>query len=212
MRVLWLGFVICSSLAAHPAVSLPATTTESTRAAASINSVVPLEFPKYSQNYTFVDNSSIRENLASHSENDTEVDDLLGKDAKENPEAPTTVTVLNLKPNPSEEDEDINGKIDTEWIENGDDTEDDKFVPETSPEVTNETVDGIPPMFDGFIFAILAGTFLVISIFAYAGLMLWRRFLEMKYGSREMLVNEDDFIDPDDMKHFSHNNQHSKFK
>ena len=194
-----------------------------------VTPVVPREFPNFNQNYTFVDNSSIRENLASHSEVDTEVEDLLTKNEDEEPIKQEGEVV----PNPSEEDEYVGKKSLVELIENGDDTEDDKFGTEknqqaettineitfktettqeettiktetttiktettttksevttpttqqTSTEKSSENVtlepykDGVP-VISGSTAAILVGAFLVICIFGYTALILWRRSLE----------------------------------
>ncbi|KAJ3641366.1 hypothetical protein Zmor_027877 [Zophobas morio] len=246
MQMWWISFVGACCLVITCAVSLPTTT--------DVTPVVPREFPNFNQNYTFVDNSSIRENLASHSEVDTEVEDLLTKHEDEEPIKQEGEVV----PNPSEEDEYVGKKSVVEWIENGDDTEDDKFGTEknqqaettineitfktettqeettiktetttiktettttksevttpttqqTSTEKSSENVtlepykDGVP-VISGSTAAILVGAFLVICIFGYTALILWRRSLEVKYGSREMLVDSDDIFDPDDLKHFS---------
>jgi hypothetical protein len=112
-------------------VSLP--TTVGTDHSETTNPDAPREFPKFNQNYTFVDNSSIRENLANHAENDTEVDDLLGLSQKENSGRSQDA---NVKPDPSEEEEDIGKKNDVEWIENGEDTEDSKFTTQISEQFT----------------------------------------------------------------------------
>jgi len=213
MKVMWpSSLFMCLSLLISLSASSPTSrTTESDHSEPPLNSTVPLEFPQFNQNYPFVDNSSIRQNLASHSENDTEVDDLLGLDVKEKPNGALSTTVSSILENsvpiPSEEDDDISMRDDTEWIEeDGDNTEDQKLFWEVREEVTKEsssTYDVGYPLFEGQIAAILAGTFLLVSLIIYGGLISYRRFLENKYGSREMLVNEDDFVDPDDMKHFS---------
>jgi len=50
--------------------------------------------------------------------------------------------------------------------------------------------------------AILAAVFVGVALIGYVGLLVWRRVLEKRYGSREMLVNEDDFYDTNDLKNF----------
>ncbi|XP_063217935.1 serine/threonine-protein kinase pakG-like [Bacillus rossius redtenbacheri] len=50
--------------------------------------------------------------------------------------------------------------------------------------------------------AILAGVFVAVALLGYVGLLVWRRLLEKKYGNREMLVNEDEFYDTSDLRHF----------
>nr|CAD7445810.1 unnamed protein product [Timema bartmani] len=52
---------------------------------------------------------------------------------------------------------------------------------------------------------ILAGVFVGLALLGYVGLLVWRRILEKRYGNREMLVNEDDFYDTSDLKHFEQN-------
>nr|CAD7581231.1 unnamed protein product [Timema californicum] len=49
---------------------------------------------------------------------------------------------------------------------------------------------------------IMAGVFVGLALLGYVGLLVWRRILEKRYGNREMLVNEDDFYDTSDLKHF----------
>ncbi|XP_018568955.1 uncharacterized protein LOC108909194 isoform X1 [Anoplophora glabripennis] len=124
---------------------------------------------------------------------DTEVSDLLN----------TTVNCLtpnqipdsapNITYNKSEQiDRDV------ELIENGENTEDVLRRNSTLKEkVSNPGV----PLVQGQLAAILAGVFVVISVIAYVGLLSWRRYLENRYGDRQMLVNEDNFND--DLKHFS---------
>nr|CAD7460738.1 unnamed protein product [Timema tahoe] len=51
---------------------------------------------------------------------------------------------------------------------------------------------------------ILAGVFVGLALLGYVGLLVWRRILEKRYGNREMLVNEDDFYDTSDLKHFEY--------
>ncbi|GLV45291.1 hypothetical protein CBL_05391 [Carabus blaptoides fortunei] len=58
------------------------------------------------------------------------------------------------------------------------------------------------PMVHGQLAAILAGVFAMIAVVAYVGLLTWRRFLERRYGNREMLVNEEEYVNYSDMRNF----------
>ncbi|XP_047002101.1 uncharacterized protein LOC124619630 isoform X1 [Schistocerca americana] len=40
--------------------------------------------------------------------------------------------------------------------------------------------------------AILVGVFIAFAVLGYAGLLIWRRMLEKRYGNRQLLINEDD--------------------
>ncbi|XP_050504623.1 uncharacterized protein LOC126883303 isoform X2 [Diabrotica virgifera virgifera] len=72
------------------------------------------------------------------------------------------------------------------------DGQDDEPVPEHK---------GLVP---GKVAAILAGVFVAFAIVGYIALMSWRRYLENRYGNREMLV-EDDYCEKqmNDLEHFS---------
>lgn len=139
---------------------------------------VPLEFPSVTnQNYSFIENSTIRKTLADHAvKNDTEVDDLLGLD---NPK-PQTIAITTapiIIPNPSEEDnDDVGLKNETELIEDDDEkTEDHKF-----DKIDNDKDRGGQGLgvFDGQVAAILIGTCLSICLLGYIALMIWRRYVE----------------------------------
>ncbi|CAH1279767.1 unnamed protein product [Diabrotica balteata] len=56
----------------------------------------------------------------------------------------------------------------------------------------------------GKVAAILAGVFVALSVVGYVALLSWRRYLENRYGNREMLV-EDDYCEKqmNDLEHFS---------
>lgn len=36
----------------------------------------------------------------------------------------------------------------------------------------------------------------------YVGIIIWRRVIEKRYGSSEMIVNEDDLYEKNDLKNF----------
>lgn len=69
-------------------------------------------------------------------------------------------------------------------------TEDDKFdklrSENSSPRQTTHLI-------QGQLAGILVGTIVVTSVAVYVGLVMYRKYLEGKYGNREMLVNDDDF-------------------
>lgn len=55
----------------------------------------------------------------------------------------------------------------------------------------------------GKMVGLLAGVFLVISIAGYVVLVSWRKYLEKRYGNREMLVDNDFCEKMNDLEHFS---------
>ncbi|KAJ8921880.1 hypothetical protein NQ315_008513 [Exocentrus adspersus] len=87
---------------------------------------------------------------------------------------------------------------DTELIENGQNTED--VLRNHSASQKEVSQPGVP-LVQGQLAAILAGVFVAISVIVYVGLLSWRRYLENRYGNRQMLVNEEEFND--DLRHFS---------
>ncbi|XP_008206047.1 cell wall integrity and stress response component 3 [Nasonia vitripennis] len=58
-----------------------------------------------------------------------------------------------------------------------------------------------PGMSSGIIALVMAIVFAVVVIIVYVGLLLWRRYLEFRYGNRELLVNDLEF-DTNDLRHF----------
>ncbi|XP_058791183.1 protein let-653-like [Phymastichus coffea] len=56
-------------------------------------------------------------------------------------------------------------------------------------------------MSSGFIALVMAIAFAIAVVIVYAGLLLWRRYLEYRYGNRELLVNDLEF-DTNDLRHF----------
>ncbi|XP_026473369.1 uncharacterized protein LOC113377315 [Ctenocephalides felis] len=50
--------------------------------------------------------------------------------------------------------------------------------------------------------AIMAGSFAVIAVLGFVGLVMWRQMLERKYGTRERLVTEDTYYTNNDLRHF----------
>ncbi|KAG7190244.1 hypothetical protein KM043_006363 [Ampulex compressa] len=59
----------------------------------------------------------------------------------------------------------------------------------------------IKSMPSGIIALVTAITFAIVVIVAYISLIAWRRYLEYKYGHRELLVNDLEF-DTNDLRHF----------
>lgn len=61
-----------------------------------------------------------------------------------------------------------------------------------------------PNIHSGHITLIFAGTLVVLSVIAYAGLVLWRSHLEKRYGMRQRLVTEDVFYsdNQNDVRYF----------
>ncbi|XP_066156392.1 uncharacterized protein [Euwallacea fornicatus] len=51
--------------------------------------------------------------------------------------------------------------------------------------------------------AVLISMLVAVAALCYAALLIWRRYLENKYGSRTLLVEDEELADPNDMKHFS---------
>ncbi|XP_019878569.2 uncharacterized protein LOC109606458 [Aethina tumida] len=54
----------------------------------------------------------------------------------------------------------------------------------------------------GQLVGIVVGSFVVFSVFVYVGLLSYRKYLENRYGSRQLLV-EDEFYSPAGMQNFS---------
>lgn len=104
-------------------------------------------------------------------------------------------TEVSPKIEPTESLTDEQENQDVELIE--DDGGEDKkiMINNEIPIVIEDKSDGI----EGQTAIILASVFMVMAVIAYALLMTWRRWLERRYGSRQLLVEEDD----DDLKHFS---------
>ncbi|KAF2894518.1 hypothetical protein ILUMI_11646 [Ignelater luminosus] len=164
---------------------------------------VPIEFPKNESEYPFVHNTTILKVLASHTSNDTEVDDLLHGGRFSNISHVHTSEILEI-PEEIENSTNVNRKWDSELIENGSETEDVRENVSVPLKNRNRDFYGSRiPVVQGQLAAILACVFVLIAIIGYVGLLSWRRFLETRYGNREMLVNEEDFYDPSDMRHFS---------
>ncbi|XP_025832433.1 uncharacterized protein LOC112905046 isoform X2 [Agrilus planipennis] len=89
-------------------------------------------------------------------------------------------------------------KSNVELIEDGQNTEDEFMASSLNmirPEKQTATK-------HGRLAAVLTMSFLFISIAGYLGLLYWRRQLQKRYGNRQILSNEDEYI-KDDLKHFS---------
>lgn len=64
-----------------------------------------------------------------------------------------------------------------------------------------ETNEG-PKLHEGHVAAIVAGILAVLCIGVYIGLIVWRSYLEKRYGMRERLVTQDDYYNNNDIRHF----------
>ncbi|XP_076251304.1 uncharacterized protein LOC143190686 isoform X1 [Rhynchophorus ferrugineus] len=93
---------------------------------------------------------------------------------------------------------DIPDKVndDTELIENGQNTEDE--LRKHNDMLTEEM---IPQQ--RYLAVIVACTLTIVAILCYVSLWSWRRYLERRYGSRTMLVNAEEFDDPNDIHNFT---------
>lgn len=58
--------------------------------------------------------------------------------------------------------------------------------------------DGMPT---GIVALVTMITFAIVAVVAYISLIVWRRYLEYRYGNRELLVNDLEF-DTNDLRHF----------
>ncbi|XP_060525187.1 uncharacterized protein LOC132701365 [Cylas formicarius] len=157
---------------------------------------VPNEFPRGD----FYNGIKIREGDLEETRKSTggfELSDLLRNDLKEKESGTLSATYATVAFGDPIDD-------DTEPIDNGENTEERRRLKEEIVVEEFKTLVAVDPMERG---GWLAGTlvaFLVVgSAVAYLGLLSWRRYLEYKYGSRQVLVNEEDFEDPNDIRHFS---------
>lgn len=156
-----------------------------------INAPPPREFPEgNSTEYHIINNSTLRKNLSSLTEQEDMrnsgeyakiennnfgiISELDGIQRINSNISVTTETApsLNIK----------NPKIQTEYIENGDNTEDirrqeDLMATDVIRNNSHEPGGDIP-MVQGQLAAILAGIFVMIAVVGYAVLLSWRRFLE----------------------------------
>ncbi|KAK9688034.1 hypothetical protein QE152_g35843 [Popillia japonica] len=89
-----------------------------------------------------------------------------------------------------------------EWIEEEKDEEHDPDLPpvvEAMVDVTKEDTYRL----QGQMGIVVALFLIVLLVVGYMTFVVWRRFIERRYDNRQILVNEEDMIDPTDMKHFS---------
>lgn len=54
----------------------------------------------------------------------------------------------------------------------------------------------------GQLAGIIAGVFTLVAFIAYIGLLAWRRYLERRYGTRELLIDEDDYVVHNEITNF----------
>ncbi|XP_066262512.1 uncharacterized protein [Euwallacea similis] len=64
----------------------------------------------------------------------------------------------------------------------------------------DENISDVP---HGALAVVFMSMFVTLAALCYVGLLIWRRYLENKYGSRTLLVEDEELADPNDMKHFS---------
>ncbi|XP_076251316.1 uncharacterized protein LOC143190686 isoform X3 [Rhynchophorus ferrugineus] len=111
---------------------------------------------------------------------------------------PETYLRLHQQPLEIHSPVDIPDKVndDTELIENGQNTEDE--LRKHNDMLTEEM---IPQQ--RYLAVIVACTLTIVAILCYVSLWSWRRYLERRYGSRTMLVNAEEFDDPNDIHNFT---------
>ncbi|CAH1126139.1 unnamed protein product [Ceutorhynchus assimilis] len=133
---------------------------------------------------------------------DAEVKDLLEDDL------PIKQSILEQHQHPLEpiEPVPIPDKIDkqVELIEDGENTED--MLRRHRKENLMESVEGIQKIErlpNTPIAIIFVTMFVALSIICYAGLLVYRKYLENRYGSRTLLVDADELAHPNDMRHFT---------
>lgn len=146
----------------------------------------PREFPKgNSSEYPIINNSTLRRNLSSL----TEQEDM--RKGGEYEKMKPTVNKLERAQGSSNKTEitdatnvSKNPKFETEFIENGDNTEDFRRLEKDlmfTDEIRMRNDSHEPsdvPLVQGQLVAILAGIFVIIAIVGYAALLSWRHFLE----------------------------------
>ncbi|KAJ8974738.1 hypothetical protein NQ317_005933 [Molorchus minor] len=136
--------------------------------------------------------------------NDTKISNIVNTDSEvpdmlNNSVIKQNVSDISDKPPRIDVDENIINK-ETELIEDGENTED-ILRGEREQEQLVKKQGAV--VVQGQLAAILAGVFVIVSILVYLGLLSWRRYLENRYGSRQILINEDELNDRDDLRHFS---------
>lgn len=115
------------------------------------------------------------------------MDDLLGKEKSETtlstnnttPSSSSSIKNVLIKSQNNIENEDIAFKNETEWIESdGKGSEDDKFEKKIEGEMKRESqlAENLPP--GHVLTGIMIGAVVLVSLFGYLVLMMWRRFLE----------------------------------
>ncbi|GJQ84600.1 hypothetical protein Trydic_g10211 [Trypoxylus dichotomus] len=88
-----------------------------------------------------------------------------------------------------------------EWIEDDEEDVDNERAPLVQAMVDKSLEDDYKVQGQmGIVVALFLTVFLVTG---YVAFVIWKRFIERRYGNREVLINEEDMIDRNDMKHFS---------
>lgn len=156
------------------------------------------DIPKELENLLPTNSSNFAYSYVSDDNKDTEVSDLLNVPARSvdydlAPNKPNITYKSNDAVNTSIFLKDDSINVNFEGMKN--------FEDDTSPKRDDLEHIAIVP---GTIAAILAGVFLAVSIAGYISLLSWRRYLENRYGNREMLV-EEDYCEKNinDLEHFS---------
>ncbi|XP_050296153.1 uncharacterized protein LOC126736014 [Anthonomus grandis grandis] len=130
---------------------------------------------------------------------DTEVNDLLNHNSQESPENQGPLYEKQQHPVESLEPVHFSDNIDTETelIEDGENTEDELRKIKNYKIDAEDRLPAVP------LAVILVSIFVTLSVLSYAGLLLWRKYLEDRYGSRTLLVDAEEFADSGDLKHFT---------
>ncbi|XP_044741914.1 uncharacterized protein LOC123302878 [Chrysoperla carnea] len=157
--------------------------------------IPPKVFPTDTTKYKFKSNQTILDTFLSKNPNhvDTEIPDLLSKKHYEgeydvdqiDPNLTTTAktVIINSVVN--------NTRLFTTQSETDQVMENGSIVDKHFGH--DHLTNGKSQVAHGPLAGILIGVLLLVALVGYASLVLWRRSLEIKYGTRERLVNEDDF-------------------
>ncbi|XP_019755330.1 uncharacterized protein LOC109534198 isoform X2 [Dendroctonus ponderosae] len=81
-----------------------------------------------------------------------------------------------------------------EFIEDGEITED---------VLRSHRDDNVSEFSHGPLAVLLVTILVILAVICYVALLLWRKYLENRYGSRTLLVSAEEIPEPNDMKHFT---------
>ncbi|XP_065157334.1 uncharacterized protein [Atheta coriaria] len=151
-------------------------------------------------------NQAINENVANQNETASEQDDLNQKEPQEDLDLARAVFKNETFGLP--ENSDITSVVnedDVSEIQTGN-NEDEREANSSSLIGKDYIIDDGPLVIQNGgitsqIPVIVASIFVILCVVGYTAMLMWRRYLERKYGNREMLINEE--FDPSDMRHFS---------